>query len=715
LPHRILLVLVCLAIVCFAPSAFAAGNVQHDGGNVFAGGNVTRLDDGHEGVTDKTPLDADGRPLVGPAITTLEGQPALLAGSYPQGEDNINVLHYELRFNTIDFTSQTVAAVATLTIEALEPLPTELVVDFRGFTITQVLVDGTPTTFSRLGTNSAKLHVDLPAPVGLGELVELTVAYSGTPTVVNSLGLLFKTAGGGQFACTMAEPNGAHLWFPCNDRPDDKATLDLYATVEDGRVVGSNGALISETLDGGRRTFHWSEAHPISTYLIVMDAGDYTYLTASGAPVPLVGYFTSSGAASGATGLAMLPAIFVTYEDAFGPYPFDKYGHAEMPNFNYGGMEHQTLTTLHSAYLASEWVIAHEFAHMWWGDLVGPASWDDIWLNEGFATYAQGIETVGKNRDAIGVLLPDYKNWSRALNDPDYNNLFDGGLVYNRGAWTLHHLRSYLGEEKFWPALLHYRDMHAFGSASSEDLKLDFEASSGLDLDSLYDRFVYHAGEPTIDLTYYCDTRTGLGSRVIVRYKRTDGFACSDVAFIRLNFSGGERRVVRCVWHDPGTFVTAYDDRAVTSIEINPLDDYPGTITSSGTLSDASADGDTLPDGWELATLGTLTYADADDPDGDGYPNSAELEADTNPADEASAPVIRAIARTGSGAGEQAEITYDTSVFAYYTVETTTTPEDQLSWAVAEPKARGAGGATVWTDPIGSDSRAFYRLRVSEQ
>lgn len=711
--------LTLILALCACGRVLAAGNVSHSAGNVHARGKVPASADldPDRGFSDKTPLDARGRPIEGAAQALgTTGEALLAAGSYPQGEDNINVLHYELRFNTIDFTAGTVDAVAVLTIEALEALPSELVVDFRGFTISQVLIDDTPTTFSRLGTGSAKLHVDLPSPVSMGQLVELTVEYGGAATLFDGLGLAFKSSSGGLFAVTMAEPNGAHVWFPCNDRPDDKATLDLYATVEDGRQVGANGALVSETLDAGMRTFHWQELHPLSTYLVVMNAGDFTRVDVGGAPVPLVGYFTSSGVTSGTAGLNLLPAMFTTFEDAFGQYPFDKYGHAEYPDFPYGGMEHQTLTTLHPGYLDSYWVIAHELGHQWWGDLVGPASWDDLWLNEGFATYSELIAYYGKDRDSIGPSLPHSANWGRALNDPDYSYLFEYGLVYARGAWTLHHLRSFLGEDAFWPALLYYRARHEGSSATSEDLKNDFEQSSGLDLDAFYDRYVYHGGAPAISLVYYADTRPGLGSRVIVRYTRTDGFTCPDVVFVRLGFSNGQNRIVRCVWNDVATYVTAYDGRTVTSVGINPLDDFPygGTINSTGTLSDASTDGDTLPDGWELATLGTTSYVDTDDPDNDGADNAAEHEADTNPLDAGSAPGIRTFARTGDGPTEAIEITYDTSVFAYYTIETTATPENPLSWSAAGPKTRGTGAAAIWSDAIAGEQKGFVRLVVTK-
>lgn len=639
------------------------------------------------------------------------------SGGYPQGEDVIDVRHYELRFKRIDFTTHEVEAEAILTIRAVERLDTEVVLDFGGFTLSSVAVNDVATTYTRAGENAAKLHVALPAPVAADDTVRVSVSYFGVPAIADQLGFVFTVgAGGKQLACTMAEPNGAHLWFPCNDRPDDKATLDLYATVEDGRLVASNGGLLAETLAAGMRTFHWQELHPISTYLIVMNAGDFTRVDVGGGVVPISGWFIPTSVASGTTGLNLLPGQLATFSDMFGPYPFDKYGHAEFPNFNYGGMEHQSLTTLHSGYLKSRSIIAHELGHMWWGDLVGPATWDDLWLNEGFATYSESLEKAGRNRDAIGVTLSGSIDWSRPLNRPDYNNLFSNGLVYYRGAWTLHHLRSYLGEEKFWPALLHYRQRYAFSNATTDDLRQAFEASSGVALDSWFNRFVYNSGRPAISLCYYAEKRLGLGGRVLIRYKRTDGFACADVVFIRLNFVGGQSRIVRCPWLAPETCAEMYDDRDVTSIEFDPLHDYSGGISTNGTLIATNNDGDTLPDGWELAMLGTTAYTDMDDPDGDGFTNAEEYLADTHPADAMSAPRIASVRLSDDPSGKKVQLNCKTSVFAHYTLQRTNHLEDQpVVWTDVAPKTRGTGETITWSQSLDAEPHAFYRMRIDTQ
>lgn len=640
------------------------------------------------------------------------------SGGYPQGEDVIDVLHYELRFNRIDFTNHAVEAEAILTIRAVERLDTEVVLDFGGFTLSSVAVNDVATTYTRAGVSSAKLHVALTAPVAADDTVKVAVAYSGVSAMTDQLGLIFNAGTDGRkYVCTMAEPNGAHRWFPCNDRPDDKATLDLYATVENGRLVASNGGLLGETVEAGKRTFHWRELHPISTYLIVMNAGDFSRVDVGGGVVPIAGWFVPTSVVAGTSGLNLLPGQLTALVDLFGPYPFDKYGHAEFPNFDFGGMEHQSLTSLHPSYLNNRSIIAHELGHMWWGDLVGPATWDDVWLNEGFATYGESLELKGRNRDAIGSTLSSSIDWSRPLNQPDYSNLFSRDLVYNRGAWTLHHLRSYLGEEKFWPALLHYRQQHAFSSATTEDLRHAFEASGGVALDSWFNRFVYSAGQPTIALYYSAEKRTGLGSRVLIRYKRTDGFACAEVVFIKLNFSGGQSRVVRCPWLTPGTFAAIYDDRVVTSITVDPFRDYRGLITTSGTLTATTADGDTMPDGWELSALGTTAYADNADPDGDGFTNAEEYVADTNPADATSVPRIAAMRLSQDQSGTYVQLSYEASAFAYYTLQHTAHLEDQpVVWSVVMPKERGTGGTKTWTQaPDPDEPQAFYRLMIEKQ
>lgn len=641
------------------------------------------------------------------------------AAGYPQGEDEIDVEAYELNFKDIDLRYRQVEVEAVLTIRANDRLEHEMVLDFRGFTISGITVDTVSTSYTRTGENSAKLRVALPWPIERDDVVTVAMSYGGTPPSVDQLGLVFSTGANGQrFVCTMSEPNGAHLWFPCNDRPDDKATLDLYATVRDGKLVASNGELVSETLRDGHRTFHWREVHPVSPYLIVLNAGDFHRVDISGGPVPISGWFAPSRVETGRTGLNMLPGLLANFEDLFGPYPFDKYGHADVPDFTYGAMEHQSLTSLHRDYLADRTTIAHELAHMWWGDLVGPASWQDLWLNEGFATYCEYLDTEGRNRETIGEKIPDSSSmdWSRALNDPDYDDLFHLSLVYYRGAWAVHHLRSYLGEEKFWQALLRYRGEHAFSSATSEDLRLAFEDSGGIDLRSFFERFIYAAGRPGISLFYFGETRPGLGSQLMVRYERTDGFDCSDVVFIRLNFAGGGHRIVRCVWQETGTVYRIYDERQVTGITIDPFADYRGAISVDGMLSAENDDGDMLPDGWELAMFGDTGYGGGDDPDGDGHTNTEEREADTDPTEAMSAPRIAAAELTNELADARIRISFPTTPFAYYTLQQSFRPGTQPGvWTTVQPKAQGTGSMATWSQPIGTQPSGFYRLLIESR
>jgi hypothetical protein len=219
-----------------------------------------------------------------------------------------------------------------------------------------------------------------------------------------------------------------------------------------------------------------------------------------------------------------------------------------------------------------------------------------------------------------------------------------------------------------------------------------------------------------ITLDFHGEKRSGLGSRVLVRYQRTDGFACADVVFIRLNFTNGASRIVRCPWLVPETCAAIYDDRDVSSIVFDPFHDYRGVITTSGTLTATDSDGDTLPDSWELAALGTTAYADLDDPDGDGFTNAEEYLADTSPADATSAPRIASVRLINDPSGTKVQLAFATSAFAHYTLQRTTHLDGQpVVWTVVMPKTRGTGETITWTQPLDAEPHAFYRLRIEAQ
>jgi aminopeptidase N len=196
--------------------------------------------------------------------------------------------------------------------------------------------------------------------------------------------------------------------------------------------------------------------------------------------------------------------------EIFGPYPFDKYGMTAIVPFGYGGMEHQTITTLNRFLKTDENVVVHELAHQWWGDLVTCGTWKDVWLNESFATYAEALWAEQKGgREALRHYMRSalehfyYGSWQGGPYDPEGQgfNLFDD-VVYSKGAWVLHTLRGVIGDSLFFRSLDRYRGLYAGKTATTEDLRAVVDTVTGRSMGWFFDQWVYGHGWPTYASTF---------------------------------------------------------------------------------------------------------------------------------------------------------------------------------------------------------------------
>ena len=310
-------------------------------------------------------------------------------------------------------------------------------------------------------------------------------------------------------AYTMSEPSDARFWIPCYDDPSEKGTAEINATVPLGFVAASNGELLGAAENGdGTVTWRWKEDHQITPYLMCVtiskwSVSTYPFVRAVNDTVPVQYFVFSPDSARAASYLPVVAEMIGAFSQHYGSYPFDKYGMSAVTPFGFGGMEHQSMTTLLRGLETSETVVAHELAHQWWGDLVTCGTWADIWLNESFATYSEAIwrEHLGGFEELKNYMrrLQHFNvgSWNGAVYDPEGQGyLLFSDLVYSKGAWVLHTLRGVLGDSVFFEVLHAYRGKFAGGSAITEDLRAVADSVSGTSMAWFFDQWIYKPGWP---------------------------------------------------------------------------------------------------------------------------------------------------------------------------------------------------------------------------
>jgi len=348
-------------------------------------------------------------------------------------------------------------------------------------------------------------YLKVPAPettIPEGYSFRVEVFYHGTPPYTGFGAFNFDTHANIDHIWTLSEPYGARDWWPCKDDPSDKAdSVDIIITVPEEQIVASNGILVSETNVGNeRKQYHWQETYPICTYLISVTTYPYTvwqdeYIAMNGDTLPLNYYVYPDHYESVYDNYLLTNDMMEVFAQRFGEYPFmgEKYGHAEFGRG--GGMEHQTLTSLGGS---SQWLIAHELGHQWWGNLVTCASFHHIWLNEGFARFSEAIwEEAYNGIQAYKDYWQSHEYYGPGTifveNPNSVGNIFDGNLSYNKAGWIVHMLRGVMGDSLFFESLQSYvyHDSLAYGAVTTEDFQTVCENVSGLDLGDFFQQWIY--------------------------------------------------------------------------------------------------------------------------------------------------------------------------------------------------------------------------------
>lgn len=433
---------------------------------------------------------------------------------------NPNTLNYDLHYQRMDVSlNPSVYMISGSVTSHFKPNQSMSNIYFdlsNALTVSQVTYHNQSLTFQQLTTK--ELKIDFPTALPANVLDSLTIQYSGTPPTANSA---FSTGsqGGSPILSTLSEPYGAQDWFPTKQSMNDKIEqFDFKITTPSQYNVAANGLLMSETiLPPGQKLTFWRTMYPTAAYLIAISITNYVKITDTMGtpPFPFINYVYPS-TANNTTSMANInwtKQIMNTFETYFGPYPFrnEKYGHME---FEYGGgMEHQTMSSM------GGWdksLIAHELTHQWFGDKVTCGAWNDIWLNEGFATFGAHLaneKLLMTNAEFMNFLLSE-KNYITSLPDGsvyvadanlnNINAIFNGRLSYSKGGYVVRMIKWILGETAFYQALkdYHARPALAYNYVRTVDLKNSILQSTGKDLTEFFNDWIYGQGYPTYDIRW---------------------------------------------------------------------------------------------------------------------------------------------------------------------------------------------------------------------
>ncbi|MGH3312037.1 MAG: M1 family metallopeptidase [Streptomyces sp.] len=439
------------------------------------------------------------------AAEPAPGAPGAGDPYYPEyGNGGYDVSHYDLQLKYRPKTDE-LAGTATLLGRTTQDL-SRFNLDFA-LEVSEVRVNGRKATTATSGAH--ELEVTPAEPLAKGEDFTVVVRYAGVPSEVEVHGFTswMRTPDG---AVAANQPESAWWWYPSNDHPSDKATFDISITVPKGTDALSNGTLRSTTTTPAGTRTRWRSHKPQATYLATLAVGKFDITkstTESGIPV-VTAYSEDLGEDAGAARASLERTSEVTdwLEGVFGPYPFNSVG-GYVPNTKVGfALETQTMPFYGRKRFergSDVPVVVHELAHQWYGDSVSVRKWRDIWLNEGFATYAswlwsehQGEGTAQELADYVYSLYPaDDDFWRVKPGDPGPENQFHGA-VYDRGAMALQALRNEIGDKDFFAVLKGWPAEHSGGNARVRDFVRYAEKMSGEPLTELFDTWLYQPSKP---------------------------------------------------------------------------------------------------------------------------------------------------------------------------------------------------------------------------
>lgn len=531
--------------------------------------------------------------------------------------DTLDALNYRIHLTVTDFGDHVIMGKTEVDLEAKIDGVDEILLELKQLNVDSMYVNN---VFVESFTHENDLiTIPLDEPINTGDQLTVRVNYSGVPFNESWGG--FHWSGQKAFnlgvGISTVPHNLGKAWFPCIDDFHDRAYYDVWVTVEDDKRAICGGLLV-EIMDNndGTDTYHWSLSHTIPTYLASVAVGDYIIyedvFNGLEADIPIEIYGGSIGAIEGS--FLHLKEILAIYEDKYGPYPWERVGYVAT---GLGAMEHVT----NIAYpgwaidgtLSYETLLAHELSHMWFGDNVTCSSAEEMWLNEGWATYSESLfqeELYGYN-EYIDDLLADHRfvmqychtsegdGGNYALNDIPQNVTYQYN-AYERGSTVVHSLRGYLGDEVFFDALAAYNDAYQYNYASSYDMEEFLTAYTGIDMHGFFENWVYTPGTPHYAIDSFSINPGTKGADVYVRvqqkHKGYDYIGDNNIVEVSciseirevytdsIHFDGSFGDKLLSVPFEPVYIICDYHDKlldAVTYANVNI--DQTGYISEGGT------------------------------------------------------------------------------------------------------------------------------------
>lgn len=373
---------------------------------------------------------------------------------------------------------------------------------------------GSATLPYSVDATNKKLSITLPSAVPAGSDFQVRIAYHGTPNPAIGrweAGYIRETHGTSNtpVVYTFSEPSGARVWWPCKDTPEDKATTTVQRiTVEAGKgwEVVSNGSLASRTVDGTNETWVWENHHPIATYLVSMCISNYVYVSST--------YTSRDGSRTMSVRHAIYPenlsleqngaagtvSVINFFADKFGEYPFLDEKYYTASHNSSSGMEHQTATSMPGGDVQDgrQRRNVHELSHQWFGDKVTCQNFDELWLNEGFATICEALWDEYKAGGSIAAYHATVNSWGPSDSTPivPAGSSLPYYVVYHKAGWVLHMLRHVVGDETFFQILRTWASdsQVAYSTAVSADFKRVAEQVSQRDLTAFFNQWLYRPG-----------------------------------------------------------------------------------------------------------------------------------------------------------------------------------------------------------------------------